>query len=359
MVWRRIYLLKGGCCHELEKSGRLSPSKLLFSDNEQVRRIEMRFEPSGLLCKHCTAAVHLLCDRRRLLWIGTVWATSAGISNVIQNFSSRCPLGKHLPEQQNRRAIFITCGGGVILFETILTSPIYFYDWYCQCVDQHSLTYQSSCAKSWILCLITVRTINYHMSRVRFYGKDRGEVLERLYCAIPPVDPIDLWAVGIPSAPEIFPSAMWYVILPAWVPPWYYATPHGLKIEKRTVYVRHFSTWGISKSVWMEMIPTSSNYSRHCTRKSVRFWLKNVFQKKRRGHQKHTRSLGVYWDHSSGLQAPHCVPSVMNWNTNLSTDHRYILFLKAEPHSVQNLVEIFLQNVVRKRASTTLAFNFM
>ena len=116
MVWRRICLLKGGCCHELDKSGRLSPSKLRFSDNEHLLQVEMRLEPSGLLCKHCTAAVHLLCDRRRLLWKGAVWATSAGISNATQNLSSRFLVGKHLPEQQERRTIFITCIGGVIFF---------------------------------------------------------------------------------------------------------------------------------------------------------------------------------------------------------------------------------------------------
>ena len=91
------------------------------------------------------------------------------------------------------------------------------------------------------------------------------------------------------------------------------------KFEKRTVYERQFVTCGIPKSVRMEISLTSWNDSRHCKRKTLKFWSKNVFQKKRRvppktdpdsrgaGRERMLRSLT-----ERDLQIPHWAPSIKN-----------------------------------------------
>ena len=100
------------------------------------------------------------------------------------------------------------------------------------------------------------------------------------------------------------------------------------KFEKRTVYERQFSTCGIPKSVRMEMSPTSSNDSRQCKRKSLKFWSKNVFQKKRRGHQKQIRTgrwARAYTEITHWTWSSNSSLFTIRWASS-STDHRNIPF---------------------------------
>ena len=155
------------------------------------------------------------------------------------------------------------------------------------------------------------RTKTYHMSRVSFYGEDQSEALKRHVVLSPMIPPVDRshafgWRLtfGVPSAPEIFQSAMLYGIIPAWV-----VLCHTTWLENRNEngLWKAVSTCGIPKSVRMKMSLTSSNDSRHCKRKSLKFWSKNAFQKKRRGPP--TRS--GRWERSfteRDLQIPHCLP---------------------------------------------------
>ena len=150
---------------------------------------------------------------------------------------------------------------------------------------------------------------DYHMSRVGFYGEDQSEALKRHVV----LSHTTSWSITrvrltsdlpVPSAPEIFQSAMWYGIIPAWV-----VLCHTTWLENRNEngLWKAVSTCGIPKSVRMKMSLTSSNDSRHCKRKSLKFWSKNAFHKKRRGPP--TRS--GRWERSfteRDLQTPHCLP---------------------------------------------------
>ena len=112
------------------------------------------------------------------------------------------------------------------------------------------------------------------MSRVGFYGEDQSEALKRHvvlgHTICRSITRVRLTSdLPVPSAPEIFQSAMWYGIIPAWVVLCLYHMAG--KFEKRTVYERQFSNCGIPKSFRMEMSLTSSNDSRHCKRKSLKF----------------------------------------------------------------------------------------
>ena len=132
-------------------------------------------------------------------------------------------------------------------------------------------------------------------------------------------------------------SAMWYWAIPSvdrshafgWPLTFWYqvhrrssSQPYGCiipyhmagKFEKRTVYERQFSTCGIPKSVRMEMSLTSSNDSRHCKRKSLKFWSKSIFPKELKratksrsgpgaGRERILRSLT-----ECDLSIPHCLP---------------------------------------------------
>ena len=62
----------------------------------------------------------------------------------------------------------------------------------------------------------------YHMSRVGFYGEDQSEALKRhvvlSHTTCRSIPRVRLTSdLPVPSAPEIFQSAMWYGIIPAWV----------------------------------------------------------------------------------------------------------------------------------------------
>ena len=62
----------------------------------------------------------------------------------------------------------------------------------------------------------------YHMSRVGFYGEDQSEALKRhvvlSHTTCRSITRVRLTSdLPVPSAPEIFQSAMWYGIIPAWV----------------------------------------------------------------------------------------------------------------------------------------------
>ena len=62
----------------------------------------------------------------------------------------------------------------------------------------------------------------YHMSRVGFYGEDQSEALKRhvvlSHTTCRSITRVWLTSdLPVPSAPEIFQSAMWYGIIPAWV----------------------------------------------------------------------------------------------------------------------------------------------
>ena len=60
------------------------------------------------------------------------------------------------------------------------------------------------------------------MSRVGFYGEDQSEALKRRvvlsHTTCRSITRVRLTSdLQVPSAPEIFQSAMWYGIIPAWV----------------------------------------------------------------------------------------------------------------------------------------------
>ena len=62
----------------------------------------------------------------------------------------------------------------------------------------------------------------YHMSHVSFYGEDQSEALKRhvvlSHTTSRSITRVRLTSdLPVPSAPEIFQSAMWYGIIPTWV----------------------------------------------------------------------------------------------------------------------------------------------
>ena len=142
------------------------------------------------------------------------------------------------------------------------------------------------------------------MSRVGFYGEGQSEALKRhvvlSHTTCRSITRVRLTSdLPVPSAPEIFQSAMWYGIIPAWVVLCHSTWLENRKSKREPVCERQFSTYGIPKSVRMEMSLTSSKDSRHCKRKSLKFWSKNAFQKKRRGPPKPDPGAGR--DHSLNM----------------------------------------------------------
>ena len=74
----------------------------------------------------------------------------------------------------------------------------------------------------WCCIVLFLCTLAYHMSRVGFYGEDQSEALKR-HVVLSHTTCISITRVRLTSdlpvlsAPEIFQSAMWYGIIPAWV----------------------------------------------------------------------------------------------------------------------------------------------
>ena len=146
-----------------------------------------------------------------------------------------------------------------------------------------------------------------HMSCVSFYGEDQSEalkchvVLSHATCWSL-TRSVDLWPYGTKCTRNRLVSHVeWHNTSMGGIMPYHIAG----KFEKRTVYERQYATCGIPKSVRMEMSLTSSNDSRHCMKKSLKFWSKNVFQKKRWGPPKTNpdQALGasVYCDQSPNV----------------------------------------------------------
>ena len=140
------------------------------------------------------------------------------------------------------------------------------------------------------------------------------------YWAIPPVidhtRSIDLWPSGTKCTGDLPVShVVWHNTSMGGIMPYHMAG----KFEKRTrAYGPGKAVFhcGIPKSVRMEMSLTSSNDSRHCKRKSLKFWSKNVLRKEVQtkraiksrsrpgvGRERTLRSLT-----ERDLTIPHCLP---------------------------------------------------
>ena len=144
----------------------------------------------------------------------------------------------------------------------------------------------------------------YHMSHVGFYDEDQSEALKRYvvlsHTTCRSITRVRLtFDLPVPSAPEIFQSAMWYGIIPAWVvlchTPWLENSKRerSMKGSFPPVVFRNQFEWR-----WAQRAQT--------TRVTVRgrawsFERRKSFKRNGEGHQKQIRTgrwARVHWDHS-------------------------------------------------------------
>ena len=145
---------------------------------------------------------------------------------------------------------------------------------------------------------------SYHMSRVGFYGEDQSEALKRRvvlsHTTCRSITRVRLTSdLPVPSAPEIFQSAMWYGIIPAWVVLCHTTWLENSKREQSMkgsfppVVFRNQFEWR-----WAQRAQT--------TRVTVRgrawnFDRRTTSKRNEEGHQKQTRTgrwARAYWNHS-------------------------------------------------------------